>query len=358
MKKYIFFFAAAALSLAACSKNEVTPAFSDEKAEITFNVAPKTKALSSTQSDFSHDNVFTSFAYYLAPGKTWDADFASSQLYIDNSEISYVGELWKNKTTTYYWPKDGGSLTFFAYSLNKDNRDFGGNSGMGCSFTAASDGTFTGGINGGFDVQTNKNVDFLVAEIAKDKNANEQTYAHTGVPTLFRHKLSLVSVTAKLQEHYIGKTFTINDIKFTKISHFGEYNQIPESIVQNSGSTKIDQIYAENAAFVVPETRGEVPCIIKNAAGNKTDDGQYIYLPQTFDDDDMLIEIRYTVRTSVGTSTVEEECVSKTKIKDIFPKWEIGKKYILDLTFSLNEIHWDPAVEDWKTETHGSITIE
>lgn len=356
MKKYIFFFAAAALSLAACSKNEVTPAFSDENAEITFNVAPKTKALSASQSDFSHDNVFTSYAYYLAPGKTWATGFASAQLYISNSEISYIGDLWKNKTTTYYWPKDGGSLTFFAYSLNKPNRDFGGNSNMGCTIYAESDGSFSGGINGQFDVQTDKNVDFLVADIAADKNANEQTYAHTGVPTLFRHKLSLVNVTAKLQEHYIGKTFTINNIKFTQISHFATYSQFPEKMTESG--TKIDQIYAENAAFVVPETREIVPYVIKNAAGDKTDDGQYIYIPQTFNADNMVIEISYTITTAVGSSTVKEECVSRTKISDVFPKWEIGKKYVLDLTFSLNEIHWDPAVEEWETATSGSITIE
>lgn len=357
MKKYIFFFAAAVASFAACSKNEVTPAFSDENAETTFNVAPKTKAVDPAhQSDFSHDNVFTSYAYYLAPGKTWATNFATAQLYIDNSEISYVGDLWKNKTTTYYWPKDGGSLTFFAYSLNKADRDFGANSGMGISVATASDGSFVGGINGGFDVQTNKNVDLLVADVAADKKANKQTYAHTGVPTLFRHKLSMVNVTAKLQEYYVGKTFTINDIKFNQISHYASYCQIPESMTP--GGTKIDQVYAENAAYVVPETRTTVPYVIKNAEGVKTDDGQYIYIPQAFDSDDMVIEIKYTVTTTVGTSTVKEECVSKTKISDIFPKWEIGKKYVLDLTFSLNEIHWDPAVEEWETATSGSITIE
>lgn len=357
MKKYIFFFAAAALSLAACSKNEVTPAFADGNAEITFNVAPKTKALSSTQSDFSHDNVFTSYAYYLAPGKNWDDDFASAQLYIDNSVISYVTDKWKNATATYWWPKDGGSLTFFAYSLNKGDMTFAAGSGMGCEVHTAAGGTLAGGINGSIDVTDNKNVDFLVADIAADKTANEQVYSHIGVPTLFRHKLSMVSVTAKLKEDYAGKKFTINDVKFTQISHAGTYCQIPETMTKSD--TKKDQIYAENAGLVVTTTKETVPYVINDTAGAKTDDGQYIYLPQDFaDSDDVVIEIKYTIETTVGTSPVKEECVSKTKISTVFPKWEIGKKYVLDLTFSLNEILWDPAVQDWETGTTGNITIE
>ena len=43
MKK-LFYFAAAAVALAACAKNEVIPVNSGENQEITFNVAPKTKA--------------------------------------------------------------------------------------------------------------------------------------------------------------------------------------------------------------------------------------------------------------------------------------------------------------------------
>lgn len=354
MKKYIFIFAAAALSLAACSKNEVTPAFAD--GEITFNVAPKTKALGTDQTDFDHSNVFTSYAYYLAPGKTWDANFASAQLYIDNSVISYVTDKWKNATATYWWPKDGGSLTFFAYSLNKGDMTFAAGSGMGCDIHTTGS-AFTGGINGSIDVTDNKNVDFLVADIAKDKTANENVYTHTGVPTLFRHKLSMVNVTAKLKEDYAGKKFTINGVKFTQISHFGTYCQFPEKMTESG--TKVDQIYAENAGHNVTTTNEVVPHVIKDAAGAKTDDGQYIYIPQTFaDSDDVVIEIKYTIETTVGTSTVKEECVSETKISDVFPKWEIGKEYVLDLTFSLDEILWDPAVQDWETGTTGNITIE
>lgn len=135
-------------TLAACSKTEVTPVASNGNSEITFNVAPRTKALSQTQTDFDHNNVFVSYAYYLGHGKTWAANNSEAQMYINGSTISYNGNLWKNETTSYYWPKDGGSLTFFAYSYNKKDMTVGDNSGFDCVWAVGEDGQYQGGING------------------------------------------------------------------------------------------------------------------------------------------------------------------------------------------------------------------
>ena len=125
MKKYFFILAAAA-ALAACAKNEVTPVLSQENTEIAYNVAPKTKTLAANQENFAQGNVFASWAYYLPEGKTWATDKATSQPYIVNSKISHQNNIWKDQTKSYYWPKDGGSLTFLAYSLNKGDLNLAG----------------------------------------------------------------------------------------------------------------------------------------------------------------------------------------------------------------------------------------
>lgn len=353
MKKTVFFLAAAA-TLAACSKTEVTPVVSDENSEITFNVAPRTKALSESQTDFDHKNVFKSYAYYLAPDKTWDKDNAEAKQYIVGSEISYVNNIWKNKETSYYWPKDGGSLTFFAYSLNKDNMDLGDNSGFSCVWQEGSDGQIQGGINGAIDVSTNKNVDFLVADVAKDKTVNEETYAHKGVPTLFRHRLSMVNVAVNVADVYPNKKFTLNSIKFLQLSHFASYSQIPEAMT--AGTDKTDQVYADNAGYDVTSTDLQPfdPVVKENV---KAEEGQYIYIPQEFDDNS-YIEIKYTVTTTVGKNEVIEECTEKVPLNKFFKKWEMGHKYTINITFTLNEIHWDPAVENWIDGTAGDITID
>lgn len=350
-------FLAAAATFAACSKNEVAPVTPNEDAEITFNVAPRTKALADNQKDFDHKNVFMSYAYYLGPNKTWDADNSEAQPYITGSTISFVDNVWKNAETTYYWPKDGGSLTFFAYSYNKENLAVAGDfTGFTCVWQKDKDGNYSGGINGHIDVEANKNVDFLVADIAKDKTANETTYAHSGVPTLFRHRLSWVNVYANLAEDYANKKFTINSVKFLNIHHYATYNQIPESMATGATVAPDDQVYAENAGFVV--NSGELVKVNPVIKGGDTDEeGQYIYIPQEFGDDS-YIEISYTIETTVGNGVVTENCVKKIPVKKLFAQWEMGHRYTLNITFTLNEINWDPAVSEWIDDTAGSLTID
>ena len=36
----------------------------------------------------------------------------------------------------------------------------------------------------------------------------------------------------------------------------------------------------------------------------------------------------------------------------------MGRKYIFNLTFALDEITWDPAVEKWEDATAADVTIQ
>lgn len=86
-----------------------------------------------------------------------------------------------------------------------------------------------------------------------------------------------------------------------------------------------------------------------------------IYIPQEFADD-ATITVNYTIKTTVhdnGTdSTVEDNCTKTISIKDKFSKWEMGKKYTFNITFALDEITWDPAVEKWEDVNSSDITIQ
>ena len=66
------------------------------------------------------------------------------------------------------------------------------------------------------------------------------------------------------------------------------------------------------------------------------------------------IEIKYTVQFRDGIS---EDFTRFLKVKDIFESWEVGKKYKFNLIFSLNEITWAPAVEDWVDGTTAADQI-
>lgn len=335
MKK-VFLIAAAVVAFAACSKNEVLPSSSINN-EISFNVAPRTKAAPET---FDTHNVFASWAYYLPKGSTWDAPAGKTpQEYIKGRTISHVGGVWKEDGKTYYWPKDGGSLTFFSYSLNRNNLTLtGGDSEFTCSAAT--------GIQGHIDLKANKNTDFMVAEIAKDKKANETAYSFNGVPTLFKHKLSKVVCKVQKAADYQGVTFELKSIKFLKVSHYATYGQLGSPEINASG-TKEEQVYTSATQ--------EITTTLTHVA---TED-VVIYIPQKFADATSKIEITYTITTTVEGSTtpVVQTVVREYPIKDKFDEWEMGKKYIFNLTFSLDEILWAPAVEPWVDAPAGSIDV-
>lgn len=338
MKKYFFILAAAA-ALAACAKNEVTPVLSNENTEIAYNVAPKTKAgLGPNQENFAEGNVFASWAFYLPKDQTWAANSATSQPYIVNSKISHENGIWKDQTKSYYWPKDGGSLTFLAYSLNKGDLNLAGEHS---EFTCDN----AGGVQGHIELMDNKNTDFLVAEIAADKTANENQYVFNGVPTLFKHKLSRVACTVKKAANYADKKFELTEINFLDVATYGTYGQLPTEGF-TAGTVTNDQLYT-NAVQEITTT----------AAPVATED-VVIYMPQTFADATAKIQVKYTVTTTVGTGSVVENCVKEISIKDKFAEWAMGKKYTFNITFALDEITWDPAVEKWEDVTAADVTIQ
>lgn len=390
MKKLALIIAAAAAALTACSKSELAVPGAEGEMEITFQAVPLTKALSGNEKKFDDANIFASVAFYLGADKSWDWAVATTPVVYIGTEItsggsgtgSYdgvtvakVGDNWVNakksssgaweKDKAYYWPKNG-KLTFFAWSLNT----------TGLAFPAGSAAEVTcvpseGILLNGFDIDVNRNVDFMVADIAKDKMANESVYKtvsgiENGVPTLFRHKFSKLYFTVKEKEDYEGVTFTLNSIEFKNLADNANYTQ--HSSVTNEETmtawpismTKSDQTYTSGITQEVTDTRQSV---------TQSTDGQYIYLPQNFSDDSQTVEITYTIEYDTdgdGTVDVTETITETRKLSELFEssdgaadgKWEMGKKYTLDLTFALNEILWDPAVIDWIDETGAEVPVK
>lgn len=356
MKKLIVLFSAVA-ALAACSKNEVVPAVSGENVEISYKVAPRTKADPQT---FDTHNVFASWAYYLPSGKSWETNFKEAQIYIgkdgeEGATISYGNSVWKDQTTSYYWPKEG-NLTFFAYSLNSSSLT--DKSGTDTHFTCLNhDSQY--GIFGTLNLDTHPNTDFLVADIASDKTANEKVYNFNGVPTLFKHKLSRVKFAVKKKSDYPGATITLNSITFKNLVNGMTYTQyqndeakgiIPDYMYP--GTARSDQEYTKTD-FEVSSSTAFAPVPDANEV-------RYIYIPQNFKDitdaDKIAtIEVKYTVTLKKGTSEtdkgISETYIKTLNVKDIFNSWEMGKRYTFNLIFSLDEIKWAPAVGDWENET-------
>lgn len=350
MKKLIVLFSAVA-ALAACSKNEVVPAVSGENVEISYKVAPRTKA---EPQAFDTKNVFASWAYYLPSEKNWSENWdvrTVAKPYIGEetvgSTISYKDGVWKDQTTSYYWPK-GGKLTFFAYSLNSNtlsdpnSHDF---------FFYCENGEDAYGITGTVDLTNHKNTDFLVADIASDKTYNETSYYNVnGVPTLFKHKLSRIQFAVKKKEEYKDATITLNSITFNNVAHAGHYCQFNKENGKNTFTNDYWNEVGTPSSIVYTTTDFVVTSSTDYAPVKETNETHYIYIPQNFEDvkatDPIAtIEVKYTVKFKDGIS---ETYIKTLNVKDIFPRWEVGKRYTFNLMFSLNEIHYAPAVGDWE----------
>lgn len=347
MKKLIVLLSAVA-ALAACSKNEVVPAVSGENVEISYKVAPRTKA---DPQAFNTDNVFASWAYYLPSGKSWDANHTEAKIYIgkeaqEGATISYGNKVWKDQNTSYYWPKEG-KLTFFAYSLN--SKSLTNKFGNDTHFTCLNDESQYG-IFGPLDLSTHPNTDFLVADIASDKTANENVYDFNGVPTLFKHKLSRVKFAVKKKADYANTTITLNSITFKKLVYGMTYTQFKNDAAKGIITDYIFPGTDRNKEQEYTKTDFEVSSSKAFDPVPDNNEVRYIYIPQNFKDikdaDKIAtIEVKYTVTFKDGIS----ETYTKTlKVKDIFDSWEIGKRYTFNLIFSLDEINWAPAVGDWE----------
>lgn len=345
MKKLIVLLSAVA-ALAACSKNEMVPAVSGENVEISYKVAPRTKA---DPQAFDTKNVFASWAYYLPSGKSWSDNWdvrKDAKPYIGEehvgSTISYKGGVWKDQETSYYWPK-GGKLTFFAYSLNSNTLR---NQDHTDTFFYCENDENAYGISGILNLEAHPNTDFLVADIATDKTTNESKYNFTGVPTLFKHRLSRIKFAVKKKADYANATITLNSITFNKLINGMTYTQFHKSgdgfseYMNTDKASRSTQVYTQTNFEVASTEFVSIP---------DANEVRYIYIPQDFEnvtDESKIatIEVKYTVTYKNGIS---ENCTKTLNVKNIFNSWEMGKRYTFNLIFSLDEIKWAPAVGDW-----------
>lgn len=346
MKKYVLILAAA-VALAACAKTEVVPVNSDADMEITFQPAPVTRATTT----FATGNVFQSAAFY----DTDDFDYdGNAETFIAPTTVKYFTSVWKaadadGKAVTYYWPKDGGKLSFFSWSLNKST----------LYYSDEDKDTPNVEISSSNGVKLTQfmvlcNVDFMVAEPAlnQTKNTSPATYVTEGVPTLFKHKLAKFIFKAVTKADYTvdpyNQKFTINKIYFKKITDYANYTQYVSSTLKDQwtdGNTSATIYYRYNTGQVVNYNNGVAEEVVKDFVD--------LYIPQTYTADSKLC-VEYTVSRGSKSTTYTEE----VSLNTLLGKTECGKKYTITLNFGLDEILWDPAIEDWTDGTSSSYDVK
>ena len=365
MKTKFILLCAATAVLAACAKTEVTPEVLNQDAEITFLTAPVTKAASENEKTFANTNVFQTAAFYDT-AENFAYGSSTAETYIEKSTVKNFSGLWKvadptddTKAKSYYWPKDGGKLSFFSWSLNTESLTF-------------TQGTPTVDINKTDGVKLTgysslKNDDFMVADPALDmtQNTNPGKFYTEGVPTLFHHKTAMVEIKVMTKENYEDATkfgtfmqdFKLNEIKFANLLTDGDYTQNGNAWSNMSATT--------SASYYVKATDGQDITTTATAVetNNSTDGSVCLFLPQDFKSDNKTLEVKYTVTrmksaTETGSSKENTASIEMSKILGDNVNFEMGKKYVITLIFGLDEILWDPAVQEWEVGATEEVNVQ
>ena len=130
-------------------------------------------------------------------------------------------------------------------------------------------------------------------------------------------------------------------ITFKDIEYVGDYKQL-----KTEGWTPKPPKTPEVKTPVV-YTNASTP--INNSEATLTTDNTFnYYLPQSFATSGSVV-VEYWIETDENGNKSTDNVTKTINMKDLFTSWDMGKKYTVTLTFKLDEILWDPAVEDWTT---------
>lgn len=328
----IYMTVAVCFILASCSKTDADSS-SLGRSLIGFNTV-STKAASA----YPTGNPFITTSYKLASGKTWDANKADAgSPIINQEEVTYNStyNYWKT-AMDYYWPTDGSTLTFFSYSP----------SSLKGRVSVSTDGV---GISS-WDVTTD-NRDILVADIAQDKTKNESLAGYTGVPTLFKHKLSRIVFQFGLAEEASKET----QIKVTSIVLKGVYS----SGAYSRGGYADDQWSPSSlqSEWKLYENTG-----LKLSKGSLSSELPFNMIPQSLLASGTThpeLVIGYDISTDDGTSWSSEtaSCFFDENLR--LESWEKGKKYTYKIYIGVGQypIKFTGGVTEWSNEDTSTITI-
>lgn len=370
-----------------CTKNEVR-SISDNPQAVRFlplNGKHSTKVM--VNGTTYPDNLpFGTLAYYLPSGKNWNDNKADATLYIPISKVvnksgAASGSVWEVEGKTYYWPKSG-SLTFFAYSPFSYQEAGGGD--LNIESLSGNDGIQI--VD--YDVDAHQDTDFMVADIAMGKTANGSNGRYTGVPIVFRHKLSqivginfqtvITNGNALVEHDYsYGRStngplqagdvvFKLKKVEVRNLYTKGTYGYT---------DTKADRVtehwahQANKKNYTWFDKEAAPEAFAGNTTFNltyKTRNDYLLVLPQPCNSTltttpaavDPLIHIEYQVLTYSDATNCSTENVSEdVYLYNIHGAIDMNKKITYNFKINLEnrKIYWAPSVADWDSVTYNDI---
>lgn len=352
MKKYTILAAVALVASAACSKVENTVVTPDQA--IAFQVAnyvPQTKA---GEVKFDEAKTFNTYAWF-------HPETGAAQAFMADETIKWqaTSKSWASDRT-YFWPKTG-YVNFFSYA--------------GIPAPVVTDGSAT---------YTDKTIaitdDALLASAAyrySNSTANKYGLQYgadntdvTGVPTLFHHLLSQVSVIVKFDASEISDTknkwdLTVNtlalnyDNKGSLTVTFTDPGSTGEAWPYAAGTVN----WTPSGAYTKLDATTSVGAVQTTTAPNVSDGLTFFdaitVLPQALTDN-ATIDLNYTIKHYYDGAEQIYETVDLPDIKltdftvEAITAWNMNYKYTYTITVKPNStVTFDPAVEAWEEKAAG-----
>ena len=358
MKKIVII-AAAALALAACSKNDA-----DLKSNAPISFAPnalQTKALILPDDNANEQNAFPTgetfnvfaFADLDGSGNEYETNYATPLM--NDVNISYQGGDWKATTGTYLWPATG-TVDFYAYHPGSITAAFDTESDpKALSLTGISLGTSVG-----------SQIDPLVATVLGQVSSTKPT-----VGLVFKHITSQIAATAfdattttSLQGKISIKSVVFKNMKTSGDYHEGttvgkgEWTNIntTANFTSFSGSEVLSttESYLSGGSFIASIDNSAAFVVVPTGIINDATTGQSIDVTYSI----AAYSINGFDYPATPNQTVNIPLYNKVSANT----FQNGKRYIFHIGISLdganNEIMFSPEVTGWDTEDIDGITID
>lgn len=350
IRKVSFFALALALVLSSCSKVELV----DSGRTIAFQTASYATRIGIEGTVFPTSESFGVYAW---------AEGTIGEYFMDNERISYTPAdgIWR-PSTTYYWPKNTtiDFLGFYPYGLSEvtPSRDK-------ITYTA-------------YDVEAGQE-DVMYSSKAVGYGDNpdgsgQGVDGSNGVPILFHHALSKVTVLAELAfdriEEEDGTVYewevTVNK---ASINNFFKKGDAEFTLAEEPTEGLVDwikpvdadtnRVWTNDGALTSRVADGPVTLKAENPTVIIP---EFFTLPQALDTLGQSVTVYFNVKTKRNGKDFLSETLTRSAYLylDEIPAWEINHKIIYKLVFSPIElgndgkpsiITFDPAVDDWEVIT-------
>lgn len=305
MKRFFICAAAAIVALASCSKTQVV--YNDAPEEIGFKAV--TGVMTKTLGDQAHDNMGV-----FASKSADDSEYFGNTKFIEGDDNVWTG------ATPQYWPLEG-SLDFALYApfSNSADRDFANN-----TLSIVVDN---------FSDQTDQTDWLYGTEVITESKQN------TAMPVDLRHALAKIKATvtadlAGLKVISLVVTGTVQNGTLTV-----EYNETDND--QTEGDDRLSWNIANNVITKDWTLIGE-----NTLAKDSPVEGYCYVIPS----EQTSLVLTYSLPGSQTPLTYTHTFGNAS--------WVDGKSYTYNIKIGVNEIKFQPNVDDWATEIADDIIID